>query len=298
MKIIAVVNTHNRISLLKENIHQVRSQTIPPQQILVINNGSTDGTAEWLHEQKDIVTITQPNEGGSQGFFRGFEEAFHMKADWIWMMDDDTIPLQDTLERFVDKMNLLGDQLSRFGFFSSKVIWTDGSNHIRNRLPVSDKQHTVANQKIDSLYELPSGTFVSMLVSRLAIEKVGLPIKDFFIWYDDVEFSERIVRAGFAGGFVEDSVVIHKTGDNLEGDIFSSEAKESWKHFYGVRNELYIRREKKGLFSYYRNVLKRFLFWPFLIFFKRKSARWKYITTVWKGTWASFQFSPKKEMLR
>ena len=64
MKIIAVVVTYNRLSLLKRNLDCLR-QNKPLSSIIVVNNGSTDGTAEWLAEQQDVMVLTQANVGGA-----------------------------------------------------------------------------------------------------------------------------------------------------------------------------------------------------------------------------------------
>ena len=56
-KAIAIVVTYNRVNLLKECITALRNQTHKPDAILVINNGSTDDTAQWLQTQKDLLVI-------------------------------------------------------------------------------------------------------------------------------------------------------------------------------------------------------------------------------------------------
>ena len=53
-KVIAVVVTYNRLALLSECVTALRNQSRQLDSILVINNGSTDGTEEWLKSQKDI----------------------------------------------------------------------------------------------------------------------------------------------------------------------------------------------------------------------------------------------------
>ena len=75
MKIIAVVVTYNRRELLKRNIGCLRQNT-PLHSIVVVNNGSTDGTKEWLDEQTDLRVIHQENVGGSGGFYTGIRYAF------------------------------------------------------------------------------------------------------------------------------------------------------------------------------------------------------------------------------
>ena len=70
MNIIAVVVTYNRKELLKRNITCLRANT-PVSSIVVVNNGSTDGTGEWLDDQKDLTVIHQENVGGSGGVLLG-----------------------------------------------------------------------------------------------------------------------------------------------------------------------------------------------------------------------------------
>ena len=65
-KIIAVVVTYNRKELLKKCIGKLRENN--PSQIIVVNNDSTDGTAQWLETQTDLMVIQQENLGGSGGF--------------------------------------------------------------------------------------------------------------------------------------------------------------------------------------------------------------------------------------
>ena len=62
-KVIAVVVTYNRQSLLSECINALRSQTRRLDAILVVNNGSTDSTEEWLKKQSDVFFVSQKNVG-------------------------------------------------------------------------------------------------------------------------------------------------------------------------------------------------------------------------------------------
>ena len=71
MNIIAVVVTYNRIELLKRTVHCLR-QNKPVTSIVVVNNGSTDATAEWLKTQPELTVINQTNVGGSGGFIPGY----------------------------------------------------------------------------------------------------------------------------------------------------------------------------------------------------------------------------------
>ncbi|MER3463675.1 MAG: glycosyl transferase family 2 [Chitinophagaceae bacterium] len=300
MKVIAVVVTYNRLSLLKECINALGTQTHSLDQILIVNNGSTDGTTEWLHQQNDLIAIQQPNLGGAWGFQVGIKEAYKLGADWIWLMDDDTIPYPNALEALVHAVYTIKEEDDEFGFFGSKAIWTDGSWHLMNKIledTAFSGKRSVDYYKKKGITPSRFSTFVSMLLSKKAIKKVGLPIKEFFIWHDDIEYTHRITNSGMKGGLVEKSIVLHKTPTNYKNDIYNDSLNNLWKYRHGLRNQLYERRYEKGYGSYLRNVFKRMIVLPVKILKKRKSDRWAYIKMVWLSSWEALWFNPEKEYI-
>ena len=58
MTVAAAILTHNRLELLKLSVRSLRNQTRKPDEIIIVNNGSTDGTAEWLSKQNDLFVVT------------------------------------------------------------------------------------------------------------------------------------------------------------------------------------------------------------------------------------------------
>src|SRR5918995_1622380 len=98
----AVIVTHNRRAALTACVEAIRGQSRPPREILVVDNGSEDGTAAWLGAQPDVVSIHQPNIGSAGGFARGFNEARRMRSASIWVMDDDCLPARNCLERLLE----------------------------------------------------------------------------------------------------------------------------------------------------------------------------------------------------
>lgn len=297
MKVVALVVTYNRLDLLKQCLEAITAQTVLPVHTIVVNNGSTDGTTEWL-AKRDITTLTIKNNGGAWGFNVGIKEAYATGADWIWVMDDDTIPYANALEELVNAVQNADGEEDRFGFFGSKVIWKDGSWHLMNK---PGTNYNFCGKKSFEYYQQKGLTpviynsFVSMLISREAVEQAGLPIKEFFIWNDDIEYTQRIIKKGFKGALVEKSIVLHKTPVNYASDIFTDCKSNLWKYRFGLRNELYTRRYHKGYWSYVRNVFKRGLIYPFKILLNRKTDRWAFIKTIWQSTWDACNFDPRKE---
>ena len=80
------------------------------------------------------------------------------------------------------------------------------------------------------------------MVTREAIATVGLPLKSMFIWYDDVEFTARISKAGFSGGLVMDSVVEHRTKTNYAAAVEDLNGQNIGRFRYAFRNEIVFLR--------------------------------------------------------
>ena len=101
--VVAVVVTWNRHDLLLEVLSALRSQTVPVSRVVVVDNASTDGTAETLRAQgEDVVTVTaRTNTGGAGGFAIGIRRALELGCDAVWLMDDDTVPEPEALAALV-----------------------------------------------------------------------------------------------------------------------------------------------------------------------------------------------------
>ena len=93
-RVIAVVVTYNRRDLLAEALPAVLAQSRAPDAVLVIDNASTDGTAEMVAARFPSVRLAtaRRNTGGAGGFAYGLALALAEAADLVWLMDDDTVP--------------------------------------------------------------------------------------------------------------------------------------------------------------------------------------------------------------
>ena len=252
MKIIAIVVTYNRLSLLKESISALLNQTHPLYKIIIVDNHSTDGTFDYLANLAkensifQIVTMEQ-NVGGSGGFSEGVKQAAYAHADWMWLMDDDTIPQEDALEQLLPYTSV-----DEVGFVCSKVVWIDGTPHLMNCPTVLKDQSmktsilSSTGQPLEKTDLVSMASFVSLLVRGSIPWKLGLPYKEFFIWCDDAEYTTRISNNGYYGILVKDSIVLHKTRVNYVSSLKTMPPAEAWKLYYGVRNESFMRRKRKG----------------------------------------------------
>jgi GT2 family glycosyltransferase len=95
MKIAAVLVTFNRKALLQEGLNSLRRELPVGTPIIVVDNASTDGTAQFLQEEQKqfpllVYFISPENTGGAGGFASGLEIALRKTdADWFFLIDDD-----------------------------------------------------------------------------------------------------------------------------------------------------------------------------------------------------------------
>lgn len=203
-------------------------------------------------------------------------------------MDDDTYPKEDALNNLL-KADLNIDNL---GFLSSNVLWTDGNPVVMNVPTVS----AVWNSKVkDGLVGLSSASFVSMLISKEAIHKCGLPIKEFFIWGDDVEYSNRISKI-FSCYFVSESTVIHHMKANSGVDILTENGDRVSRHYYDTRNRFYMAKQE-GTKASLKYVLNR-ISMMFKILFSDSQNKFKKIKVMIHGLWSGMFFNPNVEYLK
>ena len=297
MKINCVVVTYNRLGLLKENLKALQEQSLPVHKIFIIDNHSTDGTAEYLlrfKEDSSVAVIVLPeNIGGAGGFSIGLKEAILDGCDWVWMMDDDTIPTPDALKNLSEATAVT----DRIGFVCSKVVWTDGTPHKMN-IPILE--YGKRNERPFNLYSRGDGlllctkcSFVSVMINAKAVYEVGLPIGELFIWHDDIEFTERLSLAGYTNLYVDRSVVLHKTSVNYTSDISTAPVDSSWKFYYQARNSLYLhRREKKNIVLFFFSAFNRYRRYLRKID-KRTDGREAFKEAVWRGCRDALNFNPK-----
>nr|WP_319489980.1 glycosyltransferase family 2 protein [uncultured Caproiciproducens sp.] len=249
----AVVVTYNRRELLLRCIEKIRNQQNVECDILVVDNASSDGTGETVLAMADNrlqYRNTGSNLGGAGGFQFGIRWAVEAGYNLVWMMDDDTLPEPDTLaELLAADARLEGN----YGFLSSAVLWTDGHECKMNRQKIKKSFYEHVEFLKDALIQIEQATFVSMLLPAETIRKVGLPIKEFFIWGDDIEFTRRItVRNGLPSYLVGRSQVVHAMRENNGSNLATDSADRIDRYRYAYRNENNIYRQEglKG-FCYY-----------------------------------------------
>ncbi|MDI9588042.1 MAG: glycosyltransferase [Acidobacteriota bacterium] len=211
-RVVAVVVAWNRQELMVQTLDGLAAQSQRPDAVVLIDNASTDDTAQIAsrHEVVDEVITMPKNMGGAGGFAAGIARAVnHWDADFVWIMDDDTVPTEGALAGLLEaERNYPGSP----AILASKAVWTDGREHPMNRprpRPLLDPR-IARNAEAIGTIPIRTASFVSIMIDRRAIDEGGLPEADYFLWNDDFEYTARLLRKRI-GLYVPYSVVVHKT---------------------------------------------------------------------------------------
>lgn len=202
-KTIAIVVTHNRINLLKRCLEGLKLQTVKLDKVLVIDNGSSDGTKEYL-DYLGIEYIRQNNLGSAGGWHTGLKYALENRFDFAWLMDDDGFPDKNAYSVLISSFK------KNYACLSSVVInEVDNSKFVfpfpilnKNNMPKVGFKKTNINLfnelKVLSKNDLYpwAHLFNGALISINSVKSVGNVNRDYFLYGDETDFFFRLRKYG------------------------------------------------------------------------------------------------------
>lgn len=240
LRIAAVVVTYNRPDELRLVLSSLVSQSRRLDWIIVFDNAGLIPASDVLHDYRDQIKVirSQQNIGGAGGFAQGLESACSCGADWVWLMDDDAVPEHNALATLVslvpglpEKTGVLCSAVREFGeyalqhrrYFNRWIGW---------ERPIGISGYHQPFTEIDT------GSFVGLMVASMAVSDVGLPEAEFFLAYDDTEYSLRLQNAGWRLWLVPGSVIEHLRSPSAR----LSTSDFGLKHYFNIRNRLIVQR--------------------------------------------------------
>lgn len=230
---VAIV-TYNREKLLQECLECVFCQSRLFDKVVVINNCSTDGTKDYLDNLKKnsryenmTVIHTTKNLGGAGGFCLAVKEIY-AKVDYLLLIDDDAMLDKLFLENI--EKNMEDNILAYSGtVLTGGKIDTSHRRNLKNRTLMIKQDVELERYKENSfLYEL--STFCGLMISGELIKEIGFPKSEYFIWYDDTEYSLRIRKYTYIKN-VNTATINHKAISSISTNL-------NWKSYYGYRNSI------------------------------------------------------------
>jgi rhamnopyranosyl-N-acetylglucosaminyl-diphospho-decaprenol beta-1,3/1,4-galactofuranosyltransferase len=247
-RIVAVVVTYNRIDLLQRLV--TRLGEVPElDEVLVVDNASTDGTGAWLAGAPVTSRTLATNSGGAGGFHDGLRWAVERGADLVWLMDDDGLPEPDCLARLLEHEDL--------DFWGPVVVDEGAPDRLVFPIRLPGGTRTVREMAdvraaaTDGLIRDVVIPFNGVLVTRELVDRIGLPRAEFFIWGDDVEYLFRAKEAGARTATVVEAAVRHPSVGDLGtpmmfGRTTYNHSPSDLKHYCMARNNLLNLRQYSG----------------------------------------------------
>ena len=265
-RIVAVVVTFNRLELVRRLVDRL-GEVHGLDEVVVVDNASTDGTGEWLATQDVVGRTLARNVGGAGGFHAGLKLAVERGADLVWLMDDDGLPDPDCLD-------LLLAHRGDLDFWGPAVV--DESDPERLVFPIRLPGGTrvvhdvgaVDRAAVAGLLRDVVIPFNGVLVTRALAEQIGYPREEFFIWGDDHEYRLRAERAGARIATVAAARVRHPSVGDLGtpmmfGRTTYNHSPSDLKHYCMARNNLVNLRDYKGPLHATAFVVKTAWFYTF-----------------------------------
>lgn len=258
-KIAAVMVTFNRLDKLKLAVKSSLEQGF--DYIIITNNCSTDGTADWLdkeakQDQRLIVLHSEENTGGAGGFYNSCHHAIeNTDADWLVLFDDDAYPATG----FSTKMRelKLGEDV---GAICTAVRTPDnqiadfnrpGLNPFRNifsfgRYLFSSNSCYLKKEELEfaNAVEVDFSSFVGFCVRTDVMKRgLGLPRKELFIYCDDWLYSLDLTQLGYKNLYYSELLFYHDSATFI--DSYDSQI---WKKYYAYRNSLLFYKKTASYF--------------------------------------------------
>jgi len=243
-----------------ECVASLRRLNYPNYDIVVVDNGSTDGSVSTLRAQYPDITIIENgrNLGYAEGFNTGLRYATQQKADYSLILNNDTVIDPSALAELVR----VAERDPRIGFVSGKVYFYDEPNRLQTVGRLSHPVLLVYGQlgsgeedqgQYDEVRECDFIDDVFLLVRQAVFEEVGGYDPTFFLMYEETDWCARVRRAGFKIAYAPSAKIWHK------GHLGASSGRSPIHQFYLSRNSIpFVRRN--GSRAQFRRFLLTYLF--------------------------------------
>jgi GT2 family glycosyltransferase len=242
-----ILLNYQKPELTQECIQSLTKLNYPNLHVVVVDNASGDHSAQLLSiddhpEFQSYCFIQSPSNGGySSGNNQGIYHALEKGAEFVWLLNNDTTVMSDTLEPLLKKAEQGGGLAASvqikpesrdFLYGGGKVLWGQG------------KTRGLSREEVFSGVEPDYLSAASLLIPRWAFYRTGLLDEGYFLYVEDLEFTIRASREGIPLILVPESRVCHLKGASSGGS-------------QNPRNIYYAYRNRLILFSKYANPLQK-----------------------------------------
>ncbi|HOJ86259.1 MAG TPA: glycosyltransferase, partial [Elusimicrobiales bacterium] len=246
-KICVLIPTYKRNSVF-DAINSVISQSVKVDEIIIIDNDRNSNIEEVLKDINDIKISyykQKENLGGAGAYSLGIRTAFENGFDFVYAVEDDIICDKQSIEKLINS-EVFSDSV----VLSSVVLSPSNEiekihhkklDHYLNQKPVFGDGIKYINDLKEKYFKIDANSFAGLFIPRKVIEVVGYPDPDYFIWYDDLEYTYRISKK-FNIYVIRDSFIFHMDDTYfINNNLKTIPVNNLYKVYYGIRNSLIFR---------------------------------------------------------
>ena len=240
-KVFIIILNWNNWSDVIECLESLKNNDYPNYEVVIVDNGSKERPQAPSSDIK--IIYNKKNLGFSEGNNIGIKYALENGADYVLLLNNDTIVSNNFLSKLVkvaESDKEIGmtapkiysyDQKDKIWFAGGKINWLYNKGEMKGYDEIDRGQYDLPEmQNSDYL------TGCCLLVKKNVIEKIGLLPEEYFLYYEDTDWSFSVQKAGFKNVFVPGSKIWHK------GSKSSQEFSVPYI-YYHVRNGLILAKK-------------------------------------------------------
>lgn len=259
--IASVTVAYNGANILPRHIEALLRQVRPLQEVIVVDNGSSDGTSALVAERYPQVKVlrTTENLGVGGGLAAGLAyAALEKRHDWVLTLDQDSVPATNVLATMLEGIGSLDGMQAEVGIVAPMPVHRETGTYYPPLFWRNGFVKPSAEQMREPLWFADLVIASGCLVRREVVEKIGLPRADFFMDFFDFEYSLRARSRGYKIAVIPHAELGHEIGNARKiwwagrPRLWTSYAP--WREYYNSRNLAYV-----GWHLYPNRETKRFV---------------------------------------
>lgn len=255
-KVYIILVNYNGIADTKECLKSLQNITYPNYDVIIVDNASKDHDA--LMQDKEIqnnaiLIFSKYNNGFSDGNNQGIAYALNHNADYVLLLNNDTIVEKDFLEALVST----AEKHSDAGIVTGNIFYYSQPDMLWYSNGSFDKKTCITEMVHPTEYEETKITFACgclMLIKASVLQQIGMLSDKFFLYSEDTDFCCRVAKEGYQLYWTKKSVIYHKVSASTINN-------SDFQQYYLVRNNLLM------IEQYSTNHMKSY-FLRFLLCFK------------------------------
>ncbi|MCL4415082.1 MAG: glycosyltransferase family 2 protein [Actinobacteria bacterium] len=270
-KVSVIIPTYNSWNTLKSCIASVQNQSFKPGEIIVVNNGSTDGTSKKVKKNFPAIKLIdlKTNTGVTGGRNTGIEEA-NLTSDYLFFFDHDMVAEKNMLSELVKvaessgKIGIVTPKIYYWG--KKKIIWSAGTaiNLWTGRIIFRGGEDKGQYEEVEEVQVAPA----AILVKHGLLSKIHSFDDCYFAVYEDTDFCFRAREKGFKTYYAPKALAYHKLSWDPKDDVERVLSRAYW---VGRNRVIFMRRFGKNFFVFSFFLILFCIYYFLLSFFNKRT---------------------------